>query len=258
MEPTARSLAHTYAHQSYANSWNAVKDYRRVQQYAADHPNAGRVKVGNALELPPSRVRGWLNDSQPDAVRGIHTAVDHGWLNPDPENETAATLVHLAAHVFAGGSINNKWVPRVTPNSRVAIADLKALFARTGIDTTVRRTDEANRTTEVVPRSGASVLGRCLTCMGVPRGVTKYATDSVPHIVHEITDELRRKFVQIFLQHRMIEYEGKETIRVTTDRSQGYFTELAQLIRDVTDERVTVDSSGVTVSAAAVRSLNLA
>jgi hypothetical protein len=93
--------------------------------------------------------------------------------------------------------------------------------------------------------------------MGVPRGVTKHAIDGVPHVVHELSDELQREFIQIILRHRMVEYDEKDTRRVMTERSQMYFTELAQLIRDVSGEHVAVDNSGVTVSAAAMRSLDL-
>jgi hypothetical protein len=139
----------------------------------------------------------------------------------------------------------------------VTVADLETAFARGGTDTAVRRADETDRVTEVVPRSDASVLGRCLTCMGVPRGVTKHAIDGVPHVVHELSDELQREFIQIFLRHQMVEYDEKDTRRVMTERSQMYFTELAQLIRDVSGEHVAVDNSGVTVSAAAMRSLDL-
>jgi len=145
----------------------------------------------------------------------------------------------------------------VAVNPRVTVADLETAFARGGTDTAVRRADETDRVTEVVPRSDASVLGRCLTCMGVPRGVTKHAIDGVPHVVHELSDELQREFIQIFLRHQMVEYDEKDTRRVMTERSQMYFTELAQLIRDVSGEHVAVDNSGVTVSAAAMRSLDL-
>jgi len=82
MEPTAQALARTYSDREYPDPWEKVLDYRRVQAYAAEHPKHGRTRVGNALDLPPSRVRGWLNDGMPDPVRGIQTAIDHGWLDP--------------------------------------------------------------------------------------------------------------------------------------------------------------------------------
>jgi len=55
------------------------------------------VRVGNALDLPNERIRGWLEDMIPDPVRAINTAIDHGWLDPDPDSETAAALVELLA-----------------------------------------------------------------------------------------------------------------------------------------------------------------
>jgi len=41
----------------------------------------------------------------PDPVRAINTAIDHGWLDPDPDSETAAAaLVELLAHVLGAGA----------------------------------------------------------------------------------------------------------------------------------------------------------
>jgi len=75
MEPTARSLARGRTLTAcIPTRGEKVEDYQRVQKYAAEHQDAGRTAVGNALELPPGRVRGWLDGAKPDPVRGIETA----------------------------------------------------------------------------------------------------------------------------------------------------------------------------------------
>ena len=179
MSPTAQALARTYSDRGYSDPWEKVLDYRRVREYAAEHPAHGRTRVGNALDLPPSRVRGWLKDGMPDPVRGIQTAIDHGWLDPDPAGETAAALVDLLAHVLAGGSIKTQtYVPSVTVGRRLETDDVRAVFDRVGVETVVRRADDDGRATEVLPERDGSVLGRCLVAMGAPAGEKGASTPS--------------------------------------------------------------------------------
>jgi len=182
MEPTARSIARTYSDRVYPDPWEKVEDYQRVQAYAAEHPNSGRTAVGNALELPPSRVRGWLNGGQPDPVRGIQTASANGWIEPDCD--MAGALVELLAHVLAGGSINETFVPAISTGRRVDHATIEAAFAAVGVETYQRHADSDGRATELYPTTDASVLGRCLVAMGAPHGV-KTGLDAVPAVVWE-------------------------------------------------------------------------
>jgi len=157
MEPTARSLARTYSDRVYPDPWEKVEDYQRVQKYAAEHQDAGRTAVGNALELPPGRVRGWLDGAKPDPVRGIETASRYGWL--DPECDMAGALVELLAHVLAGGSINEMFTPAITTGRRTDRAAIEAAFAAVGVDAQSRHADSDGRATELYPTTDASVLG---------------------------------------------------------------------------------------------------
>lgn len=257
MEPTAKSLARTYSDRVYADPWEKVLDYRRVQQYAAKHPEAGRTRVGNALELPPSRVRGWLNDGQPDQIRGIITALEHGWLDLEPDSEMAAALIRLAAHILAGGSIDARYVPTLTPGGPYTLADLKAVFHSVGVETFTRNADVSQRATEVVASDGGTVLGRCLTTMGVPHG-SKRDIATLPPALAVVPETVRRDFVIIMLQHRGVRYDQKATISVNEQRAPAYRDALSALIRGVTGEHATAGERGVIVSAAAVRELGLA
>ena len=257
MSPTARALARTYSDREYPDPWEKVLDYRRVREYAAEHPNAGRVRVGNALDLPNERVRGWLKDATPGPVRAINTAVDRGWLDPDPDGETAAALVELLAHVLAGGSVSaTSYVPAVTPGERVDAPEIRRAFERVGVETKRRNAGAPGRATEVVPTCDGTVLGRCLVTMGVPTGV-KTSLERLPAVVWDVPRSVRRAFARTYVRHRGLNYEGKSTTRIQVDRPESFIEELCDVLADVIDGRVTGSGTGITVSADAVRELGV-
>lgn len=248
----ARDLARTYSDREYPDPWQKVLDYRRVRAYAADHPEHGRTRVGNALDLPPGRVRGWLNDGMPDPVRGIQTAIDHGWL--DPDEAITAAFVDLLAHVLAGGSINDRFVPAIAVDDSVTIGEVRSVFNSLNVDTLTRNVEVDNRATELIPAADASVLGRCLVAIGAPVG-EKAGLDSFPQIVWEVPKPVRESFAQIYVAHRALRYETKDTRMIQEDRSRAYLDDLRDVLADVTDEPVSVGDGRVTISAAAARRL---
>ena len=258
MQPTAQALSRTYSDRIYPDPWEKVLDYRRVLDYAAEHPNAGRVRVGNALELPPSRVRGWLNESVPDPVRGINAASQYGWLDSEPESDIAAALVELLAHVLAGGTIPERsFEVAVTEGRRVRVDEIRAAFKRVGVETRVRHCETDGRATEVVPATDASVLGRCIVAMGAARG-EKTRLERLPLVVWEVPVEVRTEFARIYVGHRGTTWESKATLRIQEQRPQSYLDDLRRLIAELTGESVTVGDFAVTVSADAARELGLA
>jgi len=258
MQPTAQALARTYSDREYPDPWEKVLDYRRVQEYAAEHPKHGRTRVGNALDLPPSRVRGWLNDGIPDPVRGIHTAIDYGWLDPDPDGDIAAGLVELLAHILAGGSITNQtFVPAVATGQRVGVDEIEAAFERVGVETTVRHGTTDGRATEVIPAADGSVLGRCLVTMGAPSG-DKVTLDSFPSTAWDAPESVQRSFARIYIDHRARIYPEKRTMVIQEKRSRDYLEGLREFLSTVTDESVTLGDRNVTISADAVRELGIA
>ncbi|ELZ47428.1 hypothetical protein C463_02676 [Halorubrum californiense DSM 19288] len=257
MEPTAPSLSRTYSDRVYPDPWEKVLDYRRVREYAADHPTAGRVRVGRALDLPAERVRGWLDDAVPDPVRGIDTAADRGWLDPGPEGEAAAALVELLAHVLAGGSIPaGNYVPAVTPGERVRAAEIRAAFERVGAETRTRNADAPGRAVEVVPTCDGTVLGRCLVAMGAPTG-PKTSLDHLPAVVWDVPRAIRRSFARTYVRHRGLNYADKSTTRVQVERPRSFIAELRDVLDDVLDEGVSTADAGLTISADAARELGV-
>ncbi|MGQ3331273.1 hypothetical protein [Halorubrum sp. FL23] len=254
MEPTARSIARTYSDREYADPWEKVEDYQRVQAYAAEHPKAGRTAVGTALELPAGRVRPWLNGGKPDSVRGIDTASANDWL--DPECNMAGALVKMLAHVLAGGSINETFVPAITLGRRVDREAIEAAFTAVGVDAHCRHLNSDERATELYPATDASVLGRCLVAMGAPHGA-KTALDSVPAVVWESPESLRRQFVEIYVAHRGAYFETKATTRIKEERPKSYIADLHKLIDGSVSGSVSHGEQAITISADAARELGL-
>jgi len=255
MLPTAQTLARTYSDREYTDPWEKVLDYRRVQEYAAEHPKHGRVRIGNALDIPPARVRAWINDGMPDSVRGIQSAIDHGWLDPDPTSTTAARLIELLAHILAGGSITaDTYVPAITIARRVNLEEIREAFDRVGVETVVRHDATTERATEVVPSNDASVLGRCLVAMGAPAG-KKIELDSFPAVVWDVPSDVRKSFARIYVAHRAAEFPQKQTMVIQEERSETYLEELRELLADVTGKTVTTGGRTITISADAVRAL---
>ncbi|GAB3702416.1 hypothetical protein [Halorubrum pallidum] len=252
MSPTAQALARTYSDREYPDPWQKVLDYRRVREYATDHPEHGRTRVGNALDLPPSRVRTWLNDGMPDSVRGIQTAADHGWL--DPDDETAAAFVELLAHVLAGGTISDAFVPAITVDDSTAIDEVRSVFEALTVGIVTRNADIDNRATEMIPATDASVLGRCLVAIEAPIG-EKAGLDSFPRIVWDVPRPVRESFARIYVGHRALTYETKDTQLIQENRSRAYLDDLRAVLADVTGEPVSVSDDRVTISAAAARRL---
>ncbi len=212
-------------------------DYRRVREYAADHPNHGRAGVGNALDLPPSRVRGWLDGGM-----------------PDPDGGVAAALVELLAHVLAGGSVTSRtFVPAVTTGRRVGLEAVRDAFERVGVETVVRRADDENRATEVIPTADGSVLGRCPVTTGAPAG-EEVDLDGFPAVVWEVPRAVRESFARIYVDHRGTDYAGKRTMAVHEERSADYLR--GSRVAGGRDRTIgDRQQPQVTISAAAVREL---
>ena len=240
----------------YTDPWKKVLDYREVREYKAKHPNSGRTMIGKALELPPGRVRTWINGGMPDSVHGIQTALDYGWIDPDPTSDTAQALIELLAHVLAGGSINANFSPRLTAGNRVDLEELQQAFTSVGVRSTIQHEDAEERATEVVAANDGSVLGRCLVAMGAVHG-SKTDLEVFPSVVDEVPVDVRASFARIYARHRAVSYEQKDTTRITEDRPATYRHNLRDLLVDVTGEQVTVDDSGLTLSATASRTLGI-
>ena len=254
----AKAFVRTYDNPSYADPWDAIEDYERVQRAAARHPEKGSSALSRIVDLPRGRIRSWVDaEGMPDAYRGLQVALDRGWLHPNPNSSAGRALVELSAHIVAGGSINDNYVPAVSVGRRVSADEIETTFRTLGVESVERHADSENRATEILPADDASVLGRCLVALGIPHG-SKQEMTSLPHVVHTVSRLHRTLFATTYARHRAVEYETKSTIRIAEERPQEYLESLGELFRDVTGERVAVGIRGLTLSADAARDLGLA
>ncbi|MFC7166087.1 hypothetical protein [Halospeciosus flavus] len=248
------ALVRTYAPQTEEyrqDPMRAVEDYRRVQEFAAEHPDAGRTRVGNALDLPPSRVRTWLNGGMPDCVRGLHVAQDHGWV---PLSETDDVFVGglnvLVAWIFSGGSISvENFSPSFTVDGPTARIRLESALETAGVEYRVVHEDESGRATEFRIGEGETVLGRTLAALGAPVGEKNVDTDlSLPEYLDDASTAVREEFVTVYLQNRLSQDQGRTEARFREERPDAYCEALGGLLDAVLDVEVTVSKQNIFLS----------
>lgn len=252
----AVALARTYNHPSYDDPYEAVEDYNRVIEAAAENPNKGSAALSKVVELPRSRIRAWVdNDGMPDAARGVMLAQRHGWIEPDAEMSEA--LATLAGHLLGGGSISTRnYVPSVAAGRRVSPDDIEGAFRDVGVRPIRRHEDLESRATEVLPATHGSVLGRTLAAWGCPVGGRATVT-TLPTIVDHAGKASQAAFLDSYVRHRAVNYPNKATSRLHGKQPLAFHQAIADLIREATGEHATAGDSGVTVSADAMRALNL-
>ena len=89
----SKALANTYSTHGGTTGCERCQQYRALLEYISEHTNAGRVRVANNMlddeQVPPSRVRPWLDGGMPDPMRAIQAAEFHGWFNWNADSPTA-------------------------------------------------------------------------------------------------------------------------------------------------------------------------
>ncbi|AFZ73673.1 hypothetical protein [Natronobacterium gregoryi] len=249
-----RALARTYHSRSYTDAYEAVEDYRRVTQYASDHPRKGSGAVSTALELPRSRIRPWLDDSKPNPVRAIETARNYGWLECTYDSPAFDPLNTLVASVFSGGSIT---ADHYQPSFPLDDQDNRVVDALELTDVEYEIIEDRDgRADEVRPTDDGTVLGRVLTVLGAPTGPKAAQPLSLPSYLEDAPADVRKQFVDVYLEHRAVEYRGKDTLCIQEQRNREYLAGLAALLDDVADGGVALRERHIIITAAASRRLD--
>jgi hypothetical protein len=70
-----RALVRTYSLPAYADPWDCVEDFERVQQAAAKHPNKGSVALSSVVDFPAVAFGRGLTAAAPIAIAGYDTTV---------------------------------------------------------------------------------------------------------------------------------------------------------------------------------------
>jgi hypothetical protein len=235
-ETAAHELVRTYSPPSYADPWECIQDYERVQRYTAEHPKQASQAISTAGYLPRSRIRSWVDsDGRPDCYRGLQTARENGWL-VEYWTVTPRGLDQLAAWLFASGSINDAWVPLFVADTEMEIERLRSAAQDAGVSLTSTREDE-DRPLEWRPRRDGSVLGRVLhTWIGV-RGDKSSKTMQFPRYPQYARRDIARDFIRIYVNLRAVERDDRpdERIQIMEDRSDAYRRDLVALLERVVD-----------------------
>jgi hypothetical protein len=235
-QTAAQELVRTYSPPSYADPWECIQDYERVQRYTAEHPNQGSQAVSTAVDLPRSRIRSWVDsDGQPDCYRGLQAARDREWL-VDEWTDTARGLNQLAAWLLASGSINDVWVPLFVADTDAEIERLRSAAQDAGVALTATREAE-DRPLEWRPRSDASVLGRILHTWTGVKGDKSSKTMQFPRYPQYARRDIARDFTRIYVNLRAVKRNDRPDTRIQLmeDRSEAYRRDLVALLERVID-----------------------
>jgi hypothetical protein len=154
-----------------ADAATMVAQYERVAEYCAEHPDQGSTAVATALDLPRGRIRAWVDgDGRPDAVRGVETLTERGWLHLSWDGPTLRALAALAVWVVGGGSLPRQgWMPAFSVADGTE-PDIERLGTVLGLEWRQRHDDDGRSGVEWVPARDGSVLGRLLAVLGAPTG----------------------------------------------------------------------------------------
>jgi len=250
------SLARTYDPPKYADPAEQLADYQRVLAYQARNPDHGRTRIGQRFELPPSRVRGWINGGMPDAVRGVKTARDHGWLDATLDSHMGDGFAILAVATYACGGINSNHWPAWNP-AHPAIATLvRHALVVLGVGSTTRHAEDAGRPTEIIPGANAAVLGRVLRALGVPRDFSHIA--SLPDWIFECARGTRQAGGLVFACERTVAHDHSDVLIVQMrQRGPEYRAGVARLMRTLTDEEIRIGETTISIMPAARTQLPL-
>ncbi|MCL9812578.1 hypothetical protein [Natranaeroarchaeum aerophilus] len=249
-----KALARTYDVQNRSDAWEAVEDYQRYLDVAAQNPDSGSSALSSKLEMPRGRIRSWENGAKPDPARAVEVAEHRDWFG-GPETDEFAALNQLVAWIFSGGSISSEtFVPHFAVDDATESRVTDALETL-GLDWRRERADESDRATEIVPTDHASVLGRALVVLGAPQGEkSDQSAFSLPEYLDNAPDEIRAEFVDVYIRNRYTDHD-RLVMGFREQRSKAYLQELASLIEDVAGESVTVSEKNIYLSAEAADAL---
>lgn len=233
-----RALVRTYNTPAYADPWDCVEDFERVQRAAAENSNKGSAALASVVDLPRSRIRPWLEGSRPDCYRGLQTAIEHGWIL-DEWNHCGRAMNCLGAWTLTSGSIDTDWwVPQWVADTDAERAALERYADAAGIRL-VRTREDDDRADEFRPDEDASVFGRVLSTWTGLQG-DKDRTVRFPRYVRFAPDDIARDFCRVYVAQRGVDRDGdgvrRPFLQIAATRSAAFREDLLAQLRRVVDE----------------------
>jgi hypothetical protein len=236
-----RALVRTYNTPAYADPWDCIEDFERVQAQAAKHPNKGPAALASVVDLPRGRIRPWLGGSQPDCCRGLQTALSKSWII-EKWTDGGRALNCLAAWTLSSGGIDGHWVPQWVAPSEAEYVALEEYASAVGVSLVQTRPEGTTtpegtrRAAEYRPDKDASVLGRVLSTWTGLQG-DKDHTVRFPQYVRFAPDEVARDFCRVYVAQRGVEREhGSDFTQISATRSERFRRDLLDQLRRVVDE----------------------
>ncbi|WP_277552286.1 hypothetical protein [Halobaculum limi] len=244
---TPDSLARTYNPESYADPTDQLADFERVREYASHNPDHGRVRVGNTLDLPPSRVRAWINGGKPDAARGVETAREQDWIDTEPNTATGDAFAVLAAATYACGGINANHVPAWTSETSATRLLITHALSTLGVGHRTRHEADSERPTEIVPSEDASVLGRALQAIGVPRDFSQ--VDSLPTLFGKCSLATQQTCGLVWVIERGAEHTHSDILTLQMpNRGRDFREGVAMLVRTLVGDGVSIGETTISIA----------
>lgn len=236
----------TYSPRFYDNPCDLVRDYQRVQRYAAANPNQGSYTVSKAVGLPRGRIRAWVDDDgMPDCYRGLQTALSQGWIIERWDNETGYALNCLAAWIISSGSINKNWVPTFVADDDRAATALRRYASSANARLQKLRARDEHRATEWRPRNNASVLGRVLYTWTGIKGDKQKKEVSFPEYLGDAPDHITRAFAQIYVQQRGVYRDDRgEFVQISVTRNESFFRALKACLQRLVENEDDIRGDG--------------
>lgn len=233
-----KALVRTYNNPSYADPWDAVEDFERVQEVAAQHPQKGSSAISNIVNLPRERIRAWVDDDgMPDCYRGLQTAQDNGWIIDAWDTPISRALNCLAAWILSSGSINDNWVPLfVTDDDRDEIEALRSYAQIAGVRLESTRTDD-DRPLEWRPTEDASVLGRVIHTWTDVRGYKNELQSRFPEYPQYAPHHITKAFCQVYVQQRGTDtHPSPGFIQIKATRNEQFRLDLIDCLERVVSD----------------------
>ncbi len=252
-----RELAETYGPNK---GWQTVEQYREAHRLRKENPDLARAEIARRVDRPASAVRGWLvEDKTPKPVKALNEAHQRGWIDIEPTSEQFRAINQLVAWIFSGGGVAERaFTPHFSVDDSLTLSTVSQLLR--WVDLTYRiDSDRPERGTVVIPRQAASVFGRVLYVLGVPRGVKAHKQKlGLPEYLTTLAEEHQRDFLRVYVLNRGRDLR-KNNITGTylhSLRSETFCEEIKNLIESVTEGTATVGSKKeVWISANSVRDL---
>lgn len=249
---TAEAFARTYAPPNYADPYEAVKEYERVMKVASKYPSKGSAALATTVGLPRGRIRGWVEGSKPDCVRGLDVAREHGWL-PLVRDDDLRPWATLVAWVFSGGSIGAQWRPSFVANRDQSQAMVEQALGDIGLASTLVER-ESGRATEVQPATDASVLGRVLHILGAPAGPKTEVDVEFPQWVRDAPAVTQIRFAETYL-HNRAHVRDNGIVSLREERPDQYLDDLAAFFSALAGAPVRANGKNVVFSLEAADAL---